>query len=92
MNTKQIAILSLLLEGELSISEISEYVGISGPQLRREINYLLKRNYVEKKAFIGNELILCITEEGIEELMREYPLLKSLVQNLETTLCVRFGC
>ncbi|BCS93944.1 MAG: hypothetical protein MjAS7_2552 [Metallosphaera javensis (ex Sakai et al. 2022)] len=92
MNMRQLRILTLLLEGELSTSEIEEYTGISGPRLKRDLDALLKQDLIEQKAIIGGELILSITQNGIDELMREYPMLKDLLQEMEQVLCLRFGC
>ncbi|ABP95616.1 MULTISPECIES: helix-turn-helix domain-containing protein [Metallosphaera] len=92
MNIRQLRILTLLLEGELSTSEIEEYTGISGPRLKRELDALMRRDLIEQKAIIGGELILSITQSGIEELMREYPVLKDLLEEIEQVLCLRFGC
>ncbi|MCG3108203.1 hypothetical protein L3N51_00484 [Metallosphaera sp. J1] len=92
MNMRQLRILTLLLEGELSTSEIEEYTGISGPRLKRDLDALLKQDFIEQKAIIGGELILSITQNGIDELMREYPMLKDLLQDMEQVLCLRFGC
>ncbi|WP_287689365.1 ArsR family transcriptional regulator [Metallosphaera javensis (ex Sakai et al. 2022)] len=89
---RQLRILTLLLEGELSTSEIEEYTGISGPRLKRDLDALLKQDLIEQKAIIGGELILSITQNGIDELMREYPMLKDLLQEMEQVLCLRFGC
>ncbi|WP_238025231.1 ArsR family transcriptional regulator [Metallosphaera javensis (ex Hofmann et al. 2022)] len=89
---RQLRILTLLLEGELSTSEIEEYTGISGPRLKRDLDALLKQDFIEQKAIIGGELILSITQNGIDELMREYPMLKDLLQDMEQVLCLRFGC
>ncbi|MCH1770160.1 MULTISPECIES: ArsR family transcriptional regulator [Metallosphaera] len=92
MNIRQLRILTLLLEGELSTSEIEEYTGISGSRLKKELDALMRRDLIEQKAIIGGELILSITQNGIEELMREYPVLKDLLEEMEQVLCLRFGC
>ncbi|MEM4025355.1 MAG: ArsR family transcriptional regulator, partial [Metallosphaera sp.] len=41
MNLSQVKILTLLLEGELSLSEIAEYLGLSKEKVKRETNRLL---------------------------------------------------
>ena len=92
MNIRQLRILTLLLEGELSTSEIEEYTGISGSRLKKELDALMRRDLIEQKAIIGGELIISITQNGIEELMREYPVLKDLLEEMEQVLCLRFGC
>ena len=92
MNIRQLRILTLLLEGELSTSEIEEYTGISGSRLKKELDALMRRDLIEQKAIIGGDLILSITQNGIEELMREYPVLKDLLEEMEQVLCLRFGC
>ncbi|AWS00199.1 winged helix-turn-helix domain-containing protein [Metallosphaera hakonensis] len=92
MNIRQLAILTLLMEGELSFSEIGEYTGLNKAQLKKEIERLVKLDFVEQKAVIGGDLILGITQSGIDEMIKEFPLLKSLVQEMENVICVKYGC
>lgn len=80
------------MEGELSFSEIGEYTGLNKAQLKKEIERLVKLDFVEQKAVIGGDLILGITQSGIDEMIKEFPLLKSLVQEMENVICVKYGC
>ncbi|EHP68055.1 MAG: ArsR family transcriptional regulator [Metallosphaera yellowstonensis] len=92
MKISQLMILGLLLEGELSVSEIGEYTGLDERELKRELKELLKDGLVEEKAVLGGDLILAITQRGTEVLLENYQVLKRFLQNLEDTLCLQFSC
>ncbi|MEM3276365.1 MAG: ArsR family transcriptional regulator [Metallosphaera sp.] len=92
MNLSQVKILTLLLEGELSLSEIAEYLGLSKEKVKRETNRLLKSELIEMKAVIGDEPIFSITRAGIDKLIVQYYLLKSIIREMEEIICSTFEC
>lgn len=92
VNLLQLTILTNLAEGELSIKELSEYIGVSRKNIAKSLIELENKGYVEKRAVIGKDVIYSITENGLEELYRNYLYMKKLVEEMEFTLCNRFEC
>lgn len=93
MNITQLAILTILSEEERSIKELGEYLGLSRKQLVKNIRRLEKRGLIERKAYLGNgDIIVGITEEGMEELYRYYMFLRDLVREMEIVLCTKYEC
>ncbi|TRM79357.1 MarR family transcriptional regulator, partial [Sulfolobus sp. D5] len=56
MNIKELAILTVLSEGELSVKEIEDYVNIPRRDLVKSIRRLEKRGYIQTKAYIGDDV------------------------------------
>ncbi len=92
MNIKELAILTVLSEGELSVKEIEEYINISRRDLVKSIRRLEKRGYIQTKAYIGDDVIVEITEYGMEVLYKNFVYLKNLVIEMENVLCTKFDC
>lgn len=88
----QLTILTNLAEGELSVKELSEYIGVSRRSVAKSLTVLESKGYVEKKAVIGKDVIYSITENGLEELYKYYLYIKRLVEDMEFALCSRFEC
>ncbi|WP_338601931.1 helix-turn-helix domain-containing protein [Sulfolobus tengchongensis] len=92
VNIKELAILTLLSEGELSVREIEEYTGLPRKNLVKTIKKLEKKGYIQKKAYIRDDVIVEITEYGIEMLYKNFIYLRDLVNEMETVLCTKFDC
>ncbi|EWG06789.1 MAG: marR family transcriptional regulator [Candidatus Aramenus sulfurataquae] len=92
MNITQLVLLTNLAEGELSFKEMMEYTGLSRKKLAKSLRMLEHNGYIEKKAFIGNDVIFGITDKGVEELYKHYLFLKKLLADMEFTICSRFEC
>lgn len=93
MNVIQLAILTILSEDEYSVNEIKSYLGISKRQLVKNIRFLEKKGYVEKKAYLGGgDVILGITDKGMEELYKHYIFLRDLIKEMEISVCTKFDC
>ncbi|ARM76036.1 helix-turn-helix domain-containing protein [Acidianus manzaensis] len=92
MNLIQLTILTNLAEGELSIKELSEYIGTPKKTIAKSLSMLENKGYVEKRALIGKDIIYSITDAGLEELYRNYLFIKKLLDDMEFTLCNRFDC
>jgi DNA-binding transcriptional ArsR family regulator len=84
--------LTNLAEGELSVREIMEYTGLSKKTIVKTLRLLEYKGYVEKKAFIGNDVIFGITDRGLEELYKYYIFLQKLMPDMEFALCSKFDC
>ncbi len=92
MNITQLVLLTNLAEGELSFKEMMEYTGLPKKKLVRSLRRLEDYGFVEKKAFIGDDVIFGITDRGLEELYKHYLFLKKLLADMEFTICSRFDC
>ncbi len=92
MDVTELTVLTLLSEGELSIKEIKHYSGINKGALVRALKSLEDRGLVEKKVLIEGDIILEITDLGMEELYKYYLYLRDLVNNMEQTVCLKFNC
>lgn len=92
MNVKELAILTLLSEGELSVKEIEEYTGISRKNLIKTVRKLERKGYIQKKAYIGDDVIIEITEYGMEALYKNFIYLRDLISEMENILCTKFDC
>ncbi|AGJ62489.1 MULTISPECIES: MarR family transcriptional regulator [Saccharolobus] len=92
MNVKELAILTLLSEGELSVKEIQEYVSISRRNLVKTIRKLERKGYIQEKAYVGDDVIVEITEYGMEMLYKNFVYLRDLINEMENVLCTKFDC
>ncbi|WP_014511614.1 MarR family winged helix-turn-helix transcriptional regulator [Saccharolobus solfataricus] len=92
MNVKELAILTLLSEGELSVKEIQEYVNISRRNLVKTIRKLERKGYIQEKAYVGDDVIVEITEYGMEILYKNFVYLRGLINEMEDILCSKFDC
>ncbi|MCH4815962.1 MAG: winged helix-turn-helix domain-containing protein [Saccharolobus sp.] len=92
MNVKELAILTLLSEGELSVKEIQEYVNISRRNLVKTIRKLERKGYIQEKAYVGDDVIVEITEYGMEMLYKNFVYLRDLINEMENVLCTKFDC
>lgn len=92
MDLLQLTILTNLAEGELSIRELSEYTGATRKNIIKSLLTLENKGYVEKRAIIGRDVIYSITQDGLEELYKNYLYMKKLLDDMEFTLCNRFDC
>jgi DNA-binding MarR family transcriptional regulator len=90
----ELAILTVLSEEqELSLREIGRYLGVNSKKLAKRIVNLEKKGYIVRKAYIGNgDVIFGITEEGYEELYKNYLVLRDLIKEMEFSLCYKFDC
>ncbi|MUN29656.1 MarR family transcriptional regulator [Sulfuracidifex metallicus] len=92
MDVTELTVLTLLSEGELSVKEIRRYSGMRRSSLLRALKSLEDKGLVEKKVLIGDDIVLGITDQGMEELYKYYLYLRDLVNNMEQTVCLRFNC
>ncbi|QGA54267.1 MarR family transcriptional regulator [Sulfolobus sp. E5-1-F] len=92
MNVRELAILTLLSEGELSVKEIQEYVSIPRRNLVKTIRKLEKKGYIQEKAYVGDDVIVEITEYGLEMLYKNFVYLRDLINEMENVLCSKFDC
>lgn len=93
MNVTQLAILTILSEDEHSVNEIGEYLGLSKRRLIRNIRRLEKKGLITVKAYLGGgDVIISITEEGMEELYKHYMFLRDLIREMEISVCTKYEC
>ncbi|MEM4943897.1 MAG: helix-turn-helix domain-containing protein [Saccharolobus sp.] len=92
MNVKELAILTLLSEGELSVKELEEYTGISKKHLVNTVKKLERKGYIQKKAYVGDDVIIEITDYGMEMLYKNFLYLRDLISEMESILCTKFDC
>ncbi|BBG22977.1 MarR family transcriptional regulator [Sulfuracidifex tepidarius] len=92
MDVTELTVLTLLSEGELSVKEIRHYSGMNKGALIRAVRSLENKGLVEKKVLIEGDVILEITDLGMEELYKYYLYLRDLVNNMEQTVCLKFNC
>ncbi|MEM0363521.1 MAG: helix-turn-helix domain-containing protein [Sulfolobaceae archaeon] len=92
MNVKELAILTLLSEGELSVKELEEYTGISKKHLVNAVKKLERKGYIQKKAYVGDDVIIEITDYGMEMLYKNFLYLRDLISEMESILCTKFDC
>ncbi|EZQ04733.1 MarR family transcriptional regulator [Candidatus Acidianus copahuensis] len=92
MNIEQLTVLTNLAEGELSVNELTEYTGLAKRKLIKIVKYLEMRGYIEKRAFIGKDVIFSITDLGFSELYKHYIYMRKLIDDMEFTVCSKFDC
>ncbi|BCU70967.1 MarR family transcriptional regulator [Stygiolobus caldivivus] len=93
MDILQIAILTVLSEDEMSIREIEQFLGTRRKRLSRSIQDLERKGFIQKKAYVGNgDVIFGITEQGLEELYKNYLILRDLMKEMEFSVCTKFEC
>ncbi len=92
MDVTELTVLTLLSEGELSVKEIRQFSGVSRNSLLKALRTLESRGLVQRKMLIEGDVILEITDQGMEELYKYYLYLRDLVGNMEETVCLRFNC
>lgn len=93
MDILQLAILTMLSEDEMSVREIQEYLGAKRKVLAKSLIELEKKGFIVKKAYVGNgDVIFGITERGLEELYKNYLILRDLMREMEFSVCTKFDC
>ncbi|MEJ2769853.1 MULTISPECIES: transcriptional regulator [unclassified Stygiolobus] len=93
MDILELAILTMLSEDEMSIREIEQYLGARRRRIAKSLQELEKKGFIVKKAYIGNgDIIFGITEQGLEELYKNYIILRDLVREMEISVCAKFDC
>lgn len=93
VNVVQLAILTILSEDEHSVNEIREFLGIEKKKLLRNLRRLEKKGFIIRKSYLGGgDVVLGITEEGMEELYKYYMFLRDLLKEMEISVCTKFDC